>query len=70
MLSAACGDALAHNDLVDEEVGEEVVSEPGERLELHLEQEVSDITVTLQFHDVCPPQRDTKARCTMMMRYR
>ena len=38
VLSAACGDALAHNDLVDEEVGEEVVSEPGERLELHLEQ--------------------------------
>ena len=41
MLSAVRGDALAHNDLVDEEVGEEVVAEPGERLELHVDHSVS-----------------------------
>ena len=33
----SAGGALAHHDLIDEEVDEEVVSEPSERLELHLD---------------------------------
>ena len=37
VLPAVRGNALAHDDLVDKEVGEEVVAEPSERLELHLE---------------------------------
>jgi hypothetical protein len=41
LLSAVRGDSFAHNDLVDEKVDEEVVSEPSERLELHLEHKVS-----------------------------
>ena len=33
----SAGGALTHHDLIDEEVDEEVVSEPSERLELHLD---------------------------------
>ena len=33
----SAGSAPAHHDLIDEEVDEEVVSEPSERLELHLD---------------------------------